>query len=114
MYTLSLVILGGGKFIKSVGEENQILKIGREYHGCGEEYNVKKWERGNYIIFFVKLWLLGRISSREKGKGRKFWGKIMILKNWGGEEYTVIGNFIHAWSRLIYYYYYYYLCRKLI
>ena len=30
----------GGEFIKPVGEEYQVLKEGREYHGCGEEYNV--------------------------------------------------------------------------
>ena len=34
------------KFIKSVGEEYQVGKGGREYHGCGEEYKVEKRERG--------------------------------------------------------------------
>ena len=29
-----------GKFMKSVGEEYQVVKRGREYHGCGEEYNI--------------------------------------------------------------------------
>ena len=34
------------KFIKSVGEEYQVVRRGREYHGCEEEYNVaKKGER---------------------------------------------------------------------
>jgi len=28
-------------FIES-GEEYQVVKRGREYHGCGEGYNVKK------------------------------------------------------------------------
>ena len=32
------------KFIKSVGEEYQVVKMGRKYHGCEEEYNVKKGE----------------------------------------------------------------------
>ena len=32
----------GRKIIKSVGEEYQVVKRGREYYGCGEEYNVKK------------------------------------------------------------------------
>ena len=38
---------GGGKFVKSVGEEYQVVKRGRECHGCGEEYNVEKRERGS-------------------------------------------------------------------
>ena len=32
----------GGKFIESVGEEYQVVKRGREYHICGEGYNVRK------------------------------------------------------------------------
>ena len=32
----------GGEFIKSVGEEYQVVKSGRDYHGRGEEYNVEK------------------------------------------------------------------------
>ena len=27
---------------KSVGEEYQVVKRGREFHGCGEEYNVTR------------------------------------------------------------------------
>jgi len=27
------------------------MKRGRIYHGCGEEYNVEKRERGSNIIF---------------------------------------------------------------
>ena len=41
---------GGGKFIKCVEEENQVVKR-REYPGCGEENNVVKRERGSNIIF---------------------------------------------------------------
>ena len=59
----------GGKFIKSVGEEYQVGKRGREYHGCGEEYNVEKRERGNNVIFPIKLRLLERTSNGEKGNG---------------------------------------------
>ena len=54
-----------GKFIKSVGEEYQVVKRGREYQGCGEEYNVEK--RISKIIFLIILRLLGRISSGEEG-----------------------------------------------
>ena len=50
------------------------------------------------IIFHIILKLLGRISSREKGKGIESLGKkIKILKNGDGEEYEVVGNFIHPW-----------------
>ena len=30
------------KFINSVGEEYQVVKKGREYHGCREENNMEK------------------------------------------------------------------------
>ena len=34
---------GEGKFIKSVGEEYQVVERGREYHGySGGKYNVEK------------------------------------------------------------------------
>ena len=82
-----------GKFIKSVEEECQVVKRGREYHGCGEEYNVEKRERGSKIIVPMILKLLGRIS---RGKVTEILGKkIKIIKNGGGEEYQVVGNFIH-------------------
>ena len=28
-------------FFRFVGEDYQVVKMGREYHGCGEEYNVE-------------------------------------------------------------------------
>ena len=60
-----------GTFIKSV------LKRGREYHGCGEENNVEKY---------------------QVGRGENFRGrKSRFLKMVGGEEYQVVGNFIHPW-----------------
>ena len=33
---------GRGSLMKSFGEEYLVVKMGREYHGCGEEYNVEK------------------------------------------------------------------------
>ena len=57
----------------SVGEEYQVLKRGRVYHGCEREFNVEKWEGENNILFPV-------------GKN----------KNWGGEEYQVVGNLINC------------------
>ena len=44
------------------------MKRGREYYGCGEEYNVEKREMGSYIIFSIIL-RLRRISNDEKDKG---------------------------------------------
>ena len=58
-----------GKFIKSVGEEYQVVKRRKNYYGCGEEYNMEKRERGSNIIFPIILWPLGRISSGEELKG---------------------------------------------
>ena len=55
-------------------EEYQVVKTGKEYYGCGEKYNVEKRERGSNIIFPIKVRLLGRISRRLRGRGRKFWG----------------------------------------
>ena len=57
----------------------------------GEKYNWGK--KGSYIIFLIILRMLGRISrGKEDGNIE---GKKIILKNGGGEEIQVIGNFIH-------------------
>ena len=37
----------------------------REYHDCGEEYNVERREKGSNFIFSIILRLPGRISSGE-------------------------------------------------
>jgi len=37
----------------------------REYHDCGEEYNMEKRKRGSNIIFPIISRLLGRISIGE-------------------------------------------------
>ena len=55
-------------FIMFVGEEYQVVKRGRKYHGCGEEYNVEKMERGNNIIFPNILRLFGRYKVDKKTK----------------------------------------------
>ena len=71
--------------IKSVWEEYQVLKRGREYHGGGKEYNAEKKEWGSNLIFPKILRMLGRISSGEKGK--KISGKkIKIEKMWMGKN----------------------------
>ena len=62
------------KFMKSVGEEYQVMKRGREYHVCWEEFNVEKKENGKHYHLPLILRLFGRISSGEKRK----WKKIKI------------------------------------
>ena len=37
VYKVLYSLLGGGEFIKSVGEEYQVVKRGKEYHGYGKE-----------------------------------------------------------------------------
>ena len=82
-------------YLKSVGEEYQVVKRGREYHGCGEQYNLKKRERGSNMIFSMILRLFGRVSSWGEGKGSVNMGKkIKILKMWVGKNIN-IRNFVH-------------------
>ena len=67
--------------------------MGKKHHGCEEEYKVEKREN---IVFSIILSLLGRISSGEEGKRTEILGKkIKIQENGDGEEYQVVGNFIH-------------------
>ena len=70
------------------------MKRGRKYHGCGEEYNVEKRDRGSNVIFLIILRLF---KVGKRGRGRKFRGrKSRFLKNGGGEEYKVVRNFIRS------------------
>ena len=72
------LFLNGGGGIKSFGEEYHLVKRGRKYHCCGEEYNVEK--RNNNIVIPLIFRLLG--------KNIKFWrreGNIMAL----GENITL-------------------------
>ena len=60
-----------------------------------------KKERGINIIFPIIIRLFGRIS---RGKGRLNFGEAnQYLKNGGGEEYLVAGNFIHPWALITYF-----------
>ena len=52
------------------------MKRGRKYHGCGEEYDVERRERGGNIIFSIILKAVGKII------------KLFFFK-WGGEEYLI-------------------------
>ena len=75
------------------------MKRGREYHGCGEEYNVESSVMGGNIICPIIFRLLGRISSGEIKRGITG-NKIMIFINGCGEEYQVVGDFIHPFNRM--------------
>ena len=87
---------GGGELIKSVGEEYQVVKRGREYHGCGGGKNVvNSGEKGRRSNIILPL-LLKRIPSGEEGQDTDILRKkIMNLKNGVGEEYQVVGNLTH-------------------
>ena len=54
------------QFIKSVGEKYKIVKRGREYHGCWEEYNVTKRER---IIILPLILMRWEEYQMERGEG---------------------------------------------
>ena len=76
-----MTVQEGGGVINYFGEEYQVVKRERECHGCGEENNVEKREKGSNIIFPIILRLLGRISSGLRGKGTDILGKkIKVLK----------------------------------
>ena len=92
---------GGGVYqacrgrISSCGKE-------RDYHGCGVDFIVEKREQESNFISPVTLRLLGRISSREDGKRTEILEKkIKILKDCGGEEYQVVGNFLHPCDQVL-------------
>ena len=53
------------------------MKIGREYHGCWEEYYLEKRETGNNIIS------VGKNIKGERGEGDEhFWEENQDLKKW--------------------------------
>ena len=51
------------KFINSVEEEYQVLKRGREYHGCQGEYNMEKRLRGSNININQDLKKMGIVKN---------------------------------------------------
>ena len=73
-----------GKFIKFVGEEYHVVKRGREYHVCGEEYNVGKWESGRKITLIPNnVNATGKNIKWGRGVGKKikldFFYSVLIL-----------------------------------
>ena len=78
MYKVAYSPSGGGgrEFIKSAGEEYQVGKKGREYHGLWAVGKNITWKKGIGEAISSSLYniILGRISSGEKGteiSGRK-------------------------------------------
>ena len=84
------------KVDKSDGEEYQVVKRGREYHGYGEECNVGKGKPYHRIYIFEAIFQVGKRGRRLKFRGRK-----SRLKKGGGEKYQVVGNFIHPWKQVV-------------
>ena len=62
--------LGGREFIKSAGEEYQVVKRGREYYGCGEKYNVDKFGKGKQYHLSYNIEAVGK--NIKWGRGQKF------------------------------------------
>ena len=50
-------------FVKSVGEEYQVLKRVREYDGCGEEYNAEKKGKQKQYPLFYNIKAVGKIIN---------------------------------------------------
>ena len=48
VYKVPYSVLWGGGSLSSLLGKN--IKRGREYYGCGEDYNIEKRERGSNII----------------------------------------------------------------
>ena len=71
------------KFIQIFWEEYQVVKRGREYHGCGEEYNVEKEGKGKQYHITLNIEAVGEEYQLGKRGGR--FGE--DLKNGGGKEY---------------------------
>ena len=68
MELIPVINLKEMKFIKSVGEEYQVVKRGRKYPGSWEEYNMKNRQWGAITYFLIILRLLRR---ERKFRGRK-------------------------------------------
>ena len=82
----------GGEFFKSVGEKYQVMMRGREYYGCGEEYNMEIRKKGSKIIFVP----VGKDIKRDRG--RKFSGRKSRFKIGVGKNLKLYG-FLHTYGR---------------
>ena len=73
------------------------MKEKRKHQGCGEEYNVKKkQEKGKQYHLSYNIWAVGNNIKWGRGNGVGNLGKkSRFYENGGGEEYQVVGPFIH-------------------
>ena len=81
------------KLIKSV-EKYKVVKRGRKYHDPAVPLKWKRREREAIPSFHIILRLLGRISSGEVDEN--FEEENKDFKNGSGEQYKLVGNFIHT------------------
>ena len=71
--------------------EGNIMAVGNNVTWLKGKGEAKSSSQNNHNIKAV-----GKNIKRGKGEGAEILMKeIMILKNGGGEEYQVVGNFIH-------------------
>ena len=71
------------KFIKSFWEEYQVLKRGRKYHGCREEYNVEKGKGKQYHHPYNIKVVREEYKVGKGGRGWKFRGRKSRFENMG-------------------------------
>ena len=74
------------------------MKRGRKYQGCGEEFNVEKKRKGKQYHHPFNIDAVGENIKLRRGEAKRTDNsgkKIKIKINEGGEEYQVVGTFIH-------------------
>ena len=55
---------------QSVGEKYHVVKMGREYQGCGEECNVEKKDKGKQFHLPDNIEAVGRNRNRTENLGK--------------------------------------------
>ena len=78
-------------------EEYQVVKKERGYHGCGEDYNVKKVRGSNIIFPGIFIMAVGKDIKWGKREGSgTFWEENKgFEKERSGEEYQAVRNFTY-------------------
>ena len=77
-------------------KNNQVVKRGWKYHGCAVGKNIKKGKGKQYLPCNIKAFLKKIKLGGGDGSGKIFWDEKERYKKYeGGEEYEVVGNFIH-------------------
>ena len=74
------------------------MKRGRESHGCGEEYNLKKGKR-EAIYLHYNILAVGLNVKRGRGEGvEHFWEENKYLKLW---RWGRISNYRELFTSLV-------------